>query len=147
MSYNPAKLHEELRDAGLPLISVRVYEGTGYEPVYSQPLTAPELLTEAEILSAHDPIDHSISPEIVVVFAGKTVTFNLVTDPALDSVDIEIYDRNDRANSLVVTTVPLSEGLGVLEVETSLETAGTVMVVTGVTGSSLALVEAYIKVE
>jgi hypothetical protein len=93
------------------------------------------------------PINHSISPGAVTVFAGQAVTFTITTDPALSSVDIEVYDRDDRLNTLTITTVELVDGLGTIEVTTSEETAGSVMVVTGVAGSTLENVIAYIKVE
>ena len=55
---NVSKLHEELKEAGLPVISVH---STGLVD-YSRPLTKAELSTADQLISDHDPVQ-VIRPE------------------------------------------------------------------------------------
>ena len=50
-SVNPQKLHQELKDAGLPVVGVSASGRVDY----SRSLTAAEQATAAQVIAAHDP--------------------------------------------------------------------------------------------
>lgn len=122
-TFNPAKLHQELLDAGLPATSVRIHDDSSCEPIFSRKLTAQEIKTADQVIDTHTPHTHTITPSKNILKGDDldSVTFVVETDPELDAVYVNINGA--------MLNVPLVDGQGTFELLS--DTPGDVLRITG----------------
>ena len=140
-NYNLEKLFAQLQ-AALPAGSL---VGVGWHADGSPRLdwdlaytpTPADLAAAQAIIEAHDPISHTISPDLTFLKGDDihAVTITVATDPALDSVDLDVCGQP--------LAIALVEGRGSFQITS--DTPGALITVAGHDGS-MGSVEARIYV-
>ena len=95
-SINPEKLHQELRTAGLPVVSV----SSSGRIDYSRSLTATERNTATKVVAVHD---HAVSDKDV--FLEKLALAGLSRDDVLYALWKSVSEGNDLNKDRLIETI------------------------------------------